>query len=166
MVIKTGKSQWGRLGPTTGTICCSACIWTNIPSSNKIKTKYKKLKIIMCRCGWGKLWTTWHEETKNLTATFEEREAKARHCASPLHTISPKKRANYLSHPSRWALDPPLLLFSHNKSFKSCLTLCDPTDNSPAHQAPLSMEFPRQQILEWTDTFFSRSSWQPCCHPI
>ena len=106
MVIKTGKSQWGRLGPTTGTICCSACIWANIPSSNKMKTKYKKLKIIMCRCGWGKLWTTWYEETKILTATFEEQEAKARHCARPLHTISPKKRANHLSHPSRWALGP------------------------------------------------------------
>ena len=95
--------------PMTGTICCSACIWTNIPSSNKMKTKYKKLKIIMCTCGWGKLWT-WYEETKIPTATFEEQEAKARHCASPLCTISPKKWANYLSHPSRWALDPPCCL--------------------------------------------------------
>ena len=86
-------------------------------------------------------------------------------CAPPAHNIT-KEAGKPPQPPLQASPGPPLLLFSHNKSFKSCLTLCDTTENSPAHQAPLSTEFPRQQILEWTDTFFSRSSWQPCCHPI
>ena len=61
-------------------------------------------------CGWGKLRTTQYEETRSLPATFEEQEAKARYCASPLHAISPKKWANYRSHPSSLSPGPTLIV--------------------------------------------------------
>ena len=37
---------------------------------------------------------------------------------------------------------------SENEVAQSCLTLCDPMDSS-LHQAPPSMEFSRQEVLEW-----------------
>ena len=41
-----------------------------------------------------------------------------------------------------------------------CPTLCDPTDSS-LHQAPPSMGFSRQEVLEWVAISFSRESSQP-----
>ena len=38
-----------------------------------------------------------------------------------------------------------------------CPTLCDPMDSS-LHQAPLSTEFPRQEVLEWVAISFSSTS--------
>ena len=61
------------LGP--GTLCCSACTWINVSSSNKIQRNYKELKITAC--SWGQLWTTRYKKTKNPTATSEEPGAKA-----------------------------------------------------------------------------------------
>ena len=42
---------------------------------------------------------------------------------------------------------------------QSCPTLCDPMDSS-LHQAPLSMVFSRQEVLEWVAISFSRESFQ------
>ena len=41
-----------------------------------------------------------------------------------------------------------------------CPTLCDPMDSS-LHQAPPSMGFSRQEVLEWVAISFSRESSQP-----
>ena len=46
---------------------------------------------------------------------------------------------------------------------QSYLTLCDPMDYSP--QAPLSMELPRQDILEWVAISFSRDLPDPGIEP-
>ena len=43
---------------------------------------------------------------------------------------------------------------------QSCPTLCDPMDSS-LHQAPPSMGFSRQEVLEWVAISFSRESSQP-----
>ena len=86
------------LGPRT--LCCSACTWTNVSSSNKIQRNYKGLKITVCMCSWGRLWTKRYKETKSTTATSEEPGAKAGSYACPLHTTPPKGWADHLSHPS------------------------------------------------------------------
>ena len=44
-----------RLGP--GTLCCSACTWTNISLGNKIQRNYKGLKITAYMCSWSEFWT-------------------------------------------------------------------------------------------------------------
>ena len=65
---------WDRLGP--GTLCCSACTWTKISSSNKIQRNYKGLKITVMG-SWGKLWTArYKKDQKNPTAASEEPGAK------------------------------------------------------------------------------------------
>ena len=57
-----GPSETGwDLGP--GALCCSACTWTNVSSSNKIEGNYEQLKITTCMCSWGKLWTR-HKKTQ------------------------------------------------------------------------------------------------------
>ena len=43
---------------------------------------------------------------------------------------------------------------------QSCPTLCKPMDSS-LHHAPPSMEFSRQEVLEWVAISFSRESYQP-----
>ena len=43
---------------------------------------------------------------------------------------------------------------------QSCPTLCDPMDSS-LHQAPPSMGFSRQEVLDWVAISFSRESSQP-----
>ena len=47
-----------------------------------------------------------------------------------------------------------------NEVAQVCLTLCDPM-NSSLHQAPPSMGFSRQEVLEWVAISFSRESSQP-----
>ena len=42
---------------------------------------------------------------------------------------------------------------------QSCLTLCNPS--TIAHQAPLSMGFPRQEYWSWVAISFSRGPFQP-----
>ena len=54
--------NWDRLGP--GTLCRSACTWTNISSSNEIQRNYKGLKITVCMQSWGKLWTIRYKKTE------------------------------------------------------------------------------------------------------
>ena len=49
---------------------------------------------------------------------------------------------------------------SESEVAQSCLTLCDPMDSS-LHQAPPSMGFSRQEVLEWVAISFSRESSQP-----
>ena len=53
-------------------LCCSACTWINISSSNKIQRNYMGLKITACMCNWGKLWAKDTKSPKNPTATSEE----------------------------------------------------------------------------------------------
>ena len=54
---------------------------------------------------------------------------------------------------------------SENEVAQSCLTLCDPMDSS-LHQAPPSMGFSRQEVLEWVAISFSRKSSQPRDKPM
>ena len=96
--VREKKRKWARLGPVT--LCCSACTWTNVSWSNKIQINYKGLKITVCMCSWGKLWTKYKKRPKSPTAALEEPGAKAGHCACPLHTAPPKAWADHLSHPS------------------------------------------------------------------
>ena len=97
------------MGP--GTLCCSACSWTNVSFGNKIQRNYKGLKIAVCVHTWDKLGTTRNKNTKKKhpktkrpnshpTAMSEELGAKAGYCSCPLHTTPPKGWANHLSCPS------------------------------------------------------------------
>ena len=95
--------RWDRLGP--GTLCCGACTWTHLSSSNKIQGNCKGLKITVCMRSWGKFWTKDTKQPKNPTATSEEPGAKAGYCPCPLHTAPPKGWAKHLSHPSCRPLD-------------------------------------------------------------
>ena len=38
-------------------LCCSACTWTNVSMGNKIRRKYKRLKITAYMCNWSEFWT-------------------------------------------------------------------------------------------------------------
>ena len=49
---------------------------------------------------------------------------------------------------------------SEREVTQSCPTLCDPMDSS-LHQAPPSMGFSRQEVLECVAISFSRESSQP-----
>ena len=73
-------TYWDRLGPETRDPFlhyCNACIRTNVSSSNTIQRNYKELKITVCPCSWGKLWTTCYKKTKKTSAaTSEEPGAK------------------------------------------------------------------------------------------
>ena len=53
-----------------------------------------------------------------------------------------------------------LLKDSESEVAQSRPTLCDPMDSS-LHQAPPSMRFSRQEVLEWVAISFSRESSQP-----
>ena len=96
------------LGP--GTLCCSACTWTNVSSSYKIQRNYKGLKITVCMCSWGKLCTTRYKKTNchfwGARNKSRGSGAKAGHCACPLHSAPPKGWADHLSHPSGWTPGP------------------------------------------------------------
>ena len=63
-----------EMGP--GTLCCSACSWTNVSFGNKIQRNSKGLKIAVCVHNWDKLRTTRNKQTNknkkpktNTTAT-------------------------------------------------------------------------------------------------
>ena len=85
--IETCETSWDL---ELGALCCSACTWTNVSSSNKIQRNYKEIKITACMHSWSKLWTKSYKKTKNPTATSEELGAKAEYSACPLHTTPPK----------------------------------------------------------------------------
>lgn len=89
--IKLGE----KLEP--GTLCFSACTWTNVFSSHKIQRKYKGPKITLCMRSWGKLWTTRYKKTEKTNSYFEKlrsktgcREQKQGTIHAPLHTTPPK----------------------------------------------------------------------------
>ena len=93
------------MGP--GTLCCSACNWTNGSLRNKIQRNYKGLKMTVCTGSWGKLRTKGFKKTKQPNCYFWRPRsknwvlgAKAGYCACPLYSILPKGWAHYLSHPS------------------------------------------------------------------
>ena len=52
------------------------------------------------------------------------------------------------------------LIESESEVAQSCQTLCNAMDSS-LHQAPPSMGFSRQEVLEWVAISFSRKSSQP-----
>ena len=69
-------STWSRLGP--GPLCCSACTWTHLFSSNRIQRNCMGLKITARMRSWGKFRTKDKKRPKHPTATsFEEPRAKA-----------------------------------------------------------------------------------------
>ena len=49
----TDEAETG-LGP--GRLCCNACTWTHLSSSNKIQRNCMRLKLTACRYSWGKFW--------------------------------------------------------------------------------------------------------------
>ena len=82
------------------TFCSSACIWTDISSSNKIERNYKAQKITACSCNQansGQLDTKKKKKgrkkkthAKKPAATFEVLGAKEGYRTQPLHTTLPK----------------------------------------------------------------------------
>ena len=96
---------WDRLGP--GTLCCSACTWTNSSSSNKIQRNYKGLKITVMG-SWGKLWTArYKKDQKNPTAASEEPGAKGGDWEQKQDTIQAVCSKPSLP-PEPWTHPPPL----------------------------------------------------------
>ena len=77
-----------------GTLCCRACTWTNISSSNKIQRNSKGLNLTACMHSWGKFWTRDTKRPKTHLPTLEEPGAKALCRACPLHRTTPKRRQN------------------------------------------------------------------------
>ena len=107
LLIFGGQIETGwYLGP--GTLCCNACTWANVSSSNKVQRNYEGLKITACTRSWGKLWTTRYKKTKHPAATSEEPGAKAGDRPYPLHTPPPKGWVDHLNHPSSPPPDAPL----------------------------------------------------------
>ena len=110
--------QWRHTGIWdlgSGIIYCSACIWTNLFSSNKIQRHYKGLKITVCMSSWGKLWTR-YKKTENLTTTSQKPETKPGYCTCPLHITPPKGWANHLSCPSGLPLDSSPILIIYKET--------------------------------------------------
>ena len=99
---ETDRSKRDRLGP--GSLCCSACTWTNISSSNKIQRNYKELKITMHeRLGQimdNNIKKGKKKKKKIPILTSEEMRAKAEQWARHLRTPAPKEYTNHLGHPS------------------------------------------------------------------
>ena len=73
---------WDRLGP--GTLCCNACTWINISSSNKIQRNNKGLKITTCMYSGGKLWMKRYQRTKKHNCHFWRARSKSRVLCMPL----------------------------------------------------------------------------------
>ena len=99
-------SFWDRPGPGTWDLLLqwySACAWTNVSLSNKIKRNYKELKITAYMHRWGKFWITRYKKikkTQNPTTTSEELGTKAECCECRLLSTPPKGWANHPSNPS------------------------------------------------------------------
>ena len=96
----TGEVELPLERAETWALDCRAGAWTHVSSSNKIQRNSTGLKITVCMCSQGKLWTTRYKKTKNPTATSEEPGAKAGHCTCPLHKTPPEGWADHLSYPS------------------------------------------------------------------
>ena len=86
--------------------CCNTCTWTNVSLSNKIQRNYKRLKIIVCMCSWGKLRTRRYKKTKKPNCHFwragsknRVSVAKAGYWECPLHSTPPKGWTKLLSYP-------------------------------------------------------------------
>ena len=107
--LKKKRVALRQVGP--GTLRCSACIWTNLSSNNKIGSN-KGLKITACTASLGNLWTR-YKKTKNPTSRsqLEEPGAKAGYCACLLHTVPPRGWADHPSHPLARTHPSPTLSF-------------------------------------------------------
>ena len=84
-----------------GTLCCNSCTWTNVSWRNKIQRNYKGLKVTLCMCSPGKLWTARYKETKNFNCDFWRAGCKSRLLRMPAAHNTTKGVANHLSHPFR-----------------------------------------------------------------
>ena len=74
---KIGGRKGSGMGLGLGTLCCSAHIWTNVSSSNKIKETIRAQKwLCACAVG-GKLWTRRYKKAQTATSTSEVPGAKA-----------------------------------------------------------------------------------------
>ena len=125
-----------RLGP--GTLCCSACTWTNVSWSNRIQRNYKGLKITACMCSWGKLWRR-YKKTKNPTATSEVSRAKAGCCAWSLHPAPPRE----------WADDPSLLSSPTQGSTPTLTPFKGPAHPPLRQQARGAVTCFHPPVLQW-----------------
>lgn len=63
-----------------------------------IQSNYEGLKISLCICILGKLWTKRHQKTKNLIATSWFSGVKAGYWAWFLHTAPPRGWGQYINH--------------------------------------------------------------------
>ena len=63
-----------------------------------IQSNYEGLKISLCICILGKLWTKRHQKTKNLIATSQFSGVKAAYWAWFLHTAPPRGWGQYINH--------------------------------------------------------------------
>ena len=96
--------RWDRL--ESGTLCCKACTWTHLSSSNKTQRNYEGLKVTAHMCSWGKFWTQNIQKDRSPTATSEEPGAKTgcweqkQGTVHILCTTPPEGWANNLTHPS------------------------------------------------------------------
>ena len=113
---KCSEAETGwDLGP--GTLCCSACTWTNFSWSNNTQRNYKGLKITVCMSRWGKLWTVRYKKTKKPNCHFWRswskngmgRKSRVLHMAPALNTTI---RVGKIPKPPLW-LDPWTCPYPH-----------------------------------------------------
>ena len=100
---RDGVTGWG-LGPSAALL---QCLQLNSPLHELQNRKKLGLKITVCLCSWGKLWSKDTKRPKKPNCHFwrarsknRELVAKAGYCACPLHTTPPKGWTNDPSHPS------------------------------------------------------------------
>ena len=94
---------------------CFATVLQCLHLDSKIQRDYTGLKITVCMCSWGKLWTKRYKKTKEPNWYFwrvgrrnRVLGAKAGYCACLLHSTPPKRWVDHLSHPSSRPLNTSL----------------------------------------------------------
>ena len=143
----------GRDSVGPGTLCCSACNWTNGSLRNKIQRNYKGLKMTVCIGSWGKLQTKGFKKTKQPNCYFWRPRsknwvlgAKAGYCACPpvLNTTKgagtlpkPPLQPNLWTHPYSHSTEgTSLLLLNGRVSEGTCCVFLLP---SSAAGAPVKL---------------------------
>ena len=95
---------------------CNAYTWIHLSSRNKIQINHMGLKIALCMCRWGKLWTKRYQEkkkrkTKNPNFCFWSEVKVTQLCSTLCHPMDYIQSMEF-SRPEYWVA----LLFSRGSS--------------------------------------------------
>lgn len=116
-----------------------------------IQSNYEGLKISLCICILGKLWTKRHQKTKNLIATSQFSGVKAAYWAWFLHTAPPRGWGQYINHFFQLldGSNPTLIQFK------------GPPCSSSPHASAVLREWARKHVTCFSSSVLHDKS-QPC----